>query len=305
MLLPEWFTIAQHIASDVGAPEGMAPSAPHTRWLRRALASLSRAASLLMEGDHAIERRGLLQAINPRAKVLGLGGLMISASVAPSLEGLLLACALAALLALLSRVPWFRLAPAFVASLLATFIVLPATLNLFTPGHPVLVLWPLRGISPEQPALAVTGEGLFILARFVLRVALCATLALLLAATTGTGRLFRSLRALWVPRLAVMILDLMVRYLEILLRAASDLHLARISRTVGDSGSRGDRKWVAASMGALYRRTRVMAEQTYRAMIARGYSGEPAAGPQGPMRKRDWLFMVLLWIWALVIQMPR
>ena len=305
MPLPEWLLVAPQRPSDACAPGAWAPSAPRTRWLRKALVSFLEAGYRLVEGDHGTERRGLLQSIDPRAKVLGLGGLMVSASMAPSLKGLLLACGLAALLVLFSRVPASRLAPALVAFLFSALIAWPAALNLFTPGHPLLVLWPWEGASPAHPALAVTREGLFILARFVLRVALCTTLALLLAATSGTARLFRGLRALWVPRLAVMTLDLMVRYLEILLRAASELHLARISRTVGDAGSRADRRWVSAGVGALYRRTKVMAEQTYMGMIARGYTGEPTAEREGRMRPWDWVFMAAMWTSALAIQLPR
>ncbi len=305
MTLPDWFLASQRAFARADPAEVGAGLHPRVRWLRRALGSLSRSWTLLLDERGLAARPGLLQAIDPRAKVLGLGAVILSVSIAPTVWAPLMACSLAGALAILSRVPPSRLAPALMAALFAGLIVLPVTLNLFAPGEPLLALWPPGAAGARDPAVALTKEGVLLALRFILRVAACTTLALLLAATSGTARLFRGLRTLWVPRLAVMTLDLMVRYLEILLRAASELHLARISRTIGDVGSRADRRWVSAGVGALYRRTRIMAEQSYMGMIARGYTGEPTAEREGRMKPGDWLFMAAMWASALAIQLPR
>ncbi len=305
MTLPDWFLASQRASAHVAPAEIGAGRHPRVRWLRRALASLSRSWTLLLDEGGLAAQPGLLQVIDPRAKVLGLCAVILSVSIAPTVWAPLLACLLAGVLAILSRVPPSRLAPALVAALFAGLIVLPVTLSLFAPGEPLLALWPPGAAGAHEPAVSLTREGVFVALRFILRVAACTTLALLLATTSGSARLFRGLRALWVPRLAVMTLDLMVRYLAILLRAASELHLARISRTVGDVGSRADRRWVSTGVGALYRRTRIMAEQTYMGMIARGYTGESNAGRAGPLKPRDWLFMAAMWASALAIQLPR
>ena len=64
--------------------------------------------------------------------------------------------------------------------------MLPALLNVVTPGHPLLTLWhfsaPHFGPWRVPPTLTITDGGVFVAVRFILRTAVCVTLALLLAA---------------------------------------------------------------------------------------------------------------------------
>jgi energy-coupling factor transporter transmembrane protein EcfT len=76
------------------------------------------------------------------------------------------------------------------------------------------------------------------------------------------------------PKIFGMVLAVMQRYLVTILRAAEDIHLARLSRTITARPARDERKWAAAGMGMLFRRTNRLAQEVNNAMISRGFDGE-------------------------------
>lgn len=246
---------------------------------RRALGTLLRLIGTLLD-DRLATRPGLLQAIDPRAKTPALIGLILVTAFLHTVPGLLAVYGLAVALAVLSRVPARRLFGVWLAlPLLSALIALPAALNLVTPGAPV---------CPFGHGIAVTAPGCYVVARFALRALAGVTFALLLVATTRPDHLFHGLRALGAPRMAVMLLAMMARYLVVLARAAEEIHLTKLSRAITTGTLRQEQAWVAAGMGALFRRTQALGEDVYLAMLARGYTGETRMLDAAPPRPRDW-----------------
>ena len=265
---------------------------------RRALGSLARVVAELLTNQAIAEQPGLLQTVEARAKVLGLIGLLVVATLVRSLPALGLAYGMCLLLAVLSRVPARKLGRAWaVVPVFSAAIVLPAVLNVITPGQPLLTLghFSATHLGPWRlpPELTVTDAGVLVAARFVLRTGVCVTLALLLTATTPSARLFHGLRALGMPRLFVMLLGMMERYLTLFMRAAEEIHLAKLSRSVGAGTLRQEQAWVAAGMGALFRRTRSLGESVYLAMISRGYSGEARLLEEPRWWLNEWAFLMV------------
>ena len=120
----------------------------------------------------------------------------------------------------------------------------------------------------------MTGSGLIVAGRFLLRSLDCVTLAYLLVATTDPAALLGGLRRLGMPRVFGMVLTMAQRYVAVLLRAAEEIHLAKLSRTIAPARLRGEQRWVAAGIGILFRRTHKLAQEVHLAMISRGYDGE-------------------------------
>jgi cobalt/nickel transport system permease protein len=288
--LPDWML--------PGAIVPFPPAARHhgRNVVRRAMAGFTRLLGEMLVDEEVAVRPGFLQGIDPRAKVLGLLGLMVAVTFTHHLLVLLAAYALCLLLAGLSRVPARRFAQALLAVLAFSVVVaLPAVLNVVTPGTSLWTLWHdvHRHLGPWQlpETLAVTDAGLLVAARFILRAAVCVSLAALLAATTRAERLFRGLRALGVPQLFVMLLGMMQRYLGALLRAAEEIHLAKLSRSIVPGSLRQEQGWMAAGLGALFRRTQRLGNDVYLAMLSRGYTGEVHLLDEPHWRGRDWAFL--------------
>jgi cobalt/nickel transport system permease protein len=121
--------------------------------------------------------------------------------------------------------------------------------------------------------VSVTYEGLLVLWNVVVKSWLSALGLILLSATTPFPRLLKGLERLGVPRVMVMILSFMYRYLFVLVDEAMRMERARESRNLG-----GGRVWQARTLGnmigTLFLRSYERAERVYQAMLARGFDGE-------------------------------
>jgi cobalt/nickel transport system permease protein len=260
--------------------------APRRNAARRAMGSLAGLLESLLANTAIAEGPGLLQELDARAKVLGLVGLIVVVTLVSSLPALAGAYAFCLLLAVASRVPLRRLAQSWLAvPLFSAAIVLPALLNIVTPGRALLPIW---------HNLVITDAGVIVASRFVLRTAVCVSLALLLSVTTPTHRLFRGLRALGIPRLFIVLLTMMERYLTVFIRAAEEIHLAKISRSVAVGTLRQEQAWVAAGMGALFRRTQALGQAVYLAMLSRGYTGEVHLLDDARWGAAEWVFLLAM-----------
>lgn len=297
--LPEWLAAAGGardwgVPAD-GLPEGRHGAAPASL-ARRALNSLTRVLGGVLGAETLASRAGLLQGLDARAKLLGLLGLVVVATLLQSLAGLAAGYAVCLALAAASRVPAKRLAAVWLAvPLFSAAALLPATLNLISGGEPVWTLW--RGpLGPWHlpDGLAVTDAGLLVASRMVLRTGVCVSLALLLTATTRPQRLLRGLRMLGLPQVFVMVLLMMERYLAVLVRAAEEIHLAKLSRSIAPGSLRQEHAWVASGVGSLYRRTQSLGEEVYLAMIARGYAGDVHLLEEPRWRAADWVFLAAM-----------
>lgn len=239
------------------------------------------------------ERRGLLQAIEPRAKMVGFVVMLLAVGLAQRLETLLALCLLPLAMAAASRLPLasfmvrvWAFVPLFTAA-----IALPALF--LTPGPPI--------VGPLEPpllpvAIVVTETGLRAAVSLVLRVGASVSLAMLLVGTTPWPRLLRALRALRLPKTVVAMLAMTYRYIFLLLRLSQDLMLARESRRVGRLSSGDERRWLATAAGVLFARTQHLGDEVYLAMLSRGYRGEVAVARERSLQWRDWLFL-----WATLV----
>jgi cobalt ECF transporter T component CbiQ len=176
-------------------------------------------------------------------------------------------------------------------------VVLPATLNVVTAGQVVIPLGTWFGHE-----LGVTSEGLHAAGLIVVRVATSISLVVLLTLTTPWNRLLAGLRALFVPRMFVLVLGMAYRYLFHLLGSVTDMYDARRARTVGDErSSRGGRRFVAASAGALFGKAHVLSEEVYMAMVARGYTGDVRTLQRSRPRWLDAVWIVACIAVAVVV----
>jgi cobalt/nickel transport system permease protein len=100
-----------------------------------------------------------------------------------------------------------------------------------------------------------------------------------------------------------MVLTMSHRYLTVLLRAAEEIHLAKLSRTITAGPLRHEQRWVGAGIGMLFRRTHRLAQEVHEAMLSRGYDGDLQIRPGPGLQRADWIWMgaVALLIAALTV----
>ena len=172
-------------------------------------------------------------------------------------------------------------------------IILPASLNIFTPGEPLWIVAHLpREVSfgPYRiPAvLAVTGPGVKLVLLFVGRVGASVSLAFLLTLTTPWGTLLAALRGLRVPAIFVMTVAMAYRYVFQLVGIVTEMLLARQSRTVRYQSTSAEQRWVAGRIGHLFSKSLQLSRDVHDAMLARGFSGELRSLARRPPLARDY-----------------
>lgn len=298
--LPEWMRPAS--APDISFPCEQGKRKRKMNPVRRGLAGF---AGLIAEflADDTVASSGLMQGLDARAKVIGIIGLIVVATFLHTFPALIICLGLCAVLAFASKVPVRRFMGVWLAApILTSAIMLPAMLNIVSPGKSLFTIWHLSnnhfGFLTLPKILSVTDAGFLAAGRMILRTLACVSFAALLAATTRRIQLFRALRMLGVPPIFIMLLTMMERYLVVLIRAAEEIHLARLSRSVGTGRLGQEHKWVAAGIGSLFRRTNTLGHAVYRAMISRGYTGEAYMLYEPKWHRRDFVFLAALAIFS-------
>ena len=137
--------------------------------------------------------------------------------------------------------------------------------------------------------LTVTHSGLQVLTNIVIKAWLSILGLIWLTSTTKLTNLLSGLEKLYLPRVMVMILSFMYRYLFVLIDEMMRMKQARDSRNFG-----GKRLWqirtVGNMIGTLFIRSYERGERIYAAMVSRGFDGQIRTLDHLNFRKLDAIF---------------
>lgn len=252
-----------------------------TIFLDKTLLAIARTAEQSLFAEQYANRRGLLQSLDIRFQLVTFLFILVLISFLHTPQSLWLIYASSLALAVFSRVPlWFFVKRVWLfVPLFSAAIVLPAVLNIITPGDPVLVVLKLSrkyawGPYTIPAEIAVTRQGLWGGIIFVSRVAASVSFAVLLTLTRRWAEIFAGLRALFVPRIFVMTLSMTERYLFVFLRLIQDMYRARKSRSIRAFSAAVERGWTASRIGVTFRKSVEMSNDVYKAMLSRGFHGD-------------------------------
>jgi len=276
-------TAATQTAASGRAGDGAAGAhAGRIGWLEQTVGGITANIEHAVFTERHARSAGWLQRRDPRIKMAGALTAILAASLTSSIVGLALLYGATLAAARASRVPfgffvkrvWLGI-PFF-----AGVVVLPAVF--FVPGPRVFDL----AIGPAH--LAPSWNGLVGAALFVSRVGVSVSLAILLVVTTPWADVLKSLRALKVPQVFVLVLSMTYRYVFLFLHTANGILLARKSRVVGRTSGSEQRRWITGTMGNLMSRAFKMSNDVYAAMLARGFEGEIRTFNTYRTRPSDW-----------------
>ena len=253
-------------------------------------------------------RKGLLQRIDPRVKVLTMAVLLISVSLLkyPLLIGGLYLFIL--ILAMLSEIPlkFFLLRVWLFVPIFSGIIAIPALFNVFVPGEPVLILAKFQGkwsIGPIKipEVIAITKQGSMAALIFVMRVATSVSLVVLLVLTTRWSYLLKALRVFCVPQIFTFIISMTYRYIHLLLRLIEDVLLAKKSRVIRKSSVGEGQRWVSSQMGTMMKRSLKMSEDVYSAMVSRGFTNEVRVVDSFKIGRVDYLWSIFFILFVSLV----
>lgn len=159
------------------------------------------------------------------------------------------------------------------------------------------VYWSLK-ISYWQ--LCITYEGVWTFLNVIIKSGLSIFLLVIASSTTTFPDFLKGLEMLRMPRLLVMLMSFMYRYIFVLLDEAKRLMRARALRYFGSRYSDQFRV-IGYMIGVLFIRTFERAERIYSAMIVRGFTGEIRSSKRFQFSYIDFLFIIGIIISLLFI----
>jgi cobalt/nickel transport system permease protein len=243
-------------------------------------------------------RAGLLQRVDPRARLLALLLFLVSVSLARSLPVLLIHAAFPLLAMALSRIrsKEFLGAGLLAILLFSTVMAVPATLNLFGNGQVVLPLvsraheWHF-GPYVLPRVIGITHEGTLSAATFLLRILASGAAVLWLTLSTRWVDLLRSLRFLRLPAVFLQVVGMTVRFIHMFHRQSEELHLGKKSRTVCRTPLTAGQAWVGSRIANAWERSLCLMDEVSDAMMARGFRGEARFPPGARFGGSEWAFL--------------
>jgi cobalt/nickel transport system permease protein len=237
--------------------------------------------------DEYALKKGLLQAIDPRIKTITFLLFLVSVLLTKNIFVLLALYALCLLLTYCSNIGlrFFLKRTWIFIPLFSLFIAVPALFSFFTPGD---ALWGLKigGLS-----IIITKQGLLGALLFVVRVTTAVSFVVLLSITTKHFELHRVLRIFKVPQVFVMTAGMCYRYLYLFVELVENTYQAIKSRVGTGIHYKKGQTLVAWNIALLWRRSYILNEQVYQAMLSRGYTGEVRLLHDGNIKLRDWLWL--------------
>jgi cobalt/nickel transport system permease protein len=301
--IPEWLLKSQ----------GPLPPSKSTKKTRKGFAekTIDTFSGVLMDDFYA-ERiaaaNGLMQGLHPGIKVVTTLLLIFVAVLLHNWELLLLFNLWILLLAYMSAVPvsTFLKRVWLVVPIFTGIIILPTLFNVVRPGTTLLVLLNFGGQHRFGPwmfpaELTITSQGVQEAVTFILRVGACVSLSVLLTLTTRWAYLLRGFSMIRVPTLFITILEMTYRYIYVLLQSAMDMFQARLSRTVGRTGTGEQQRFVGNAMGALWSKAFLLSDEVHAAMLSRGYTGAPRTLTNAKIRGLDWFWIAFTLLVAIIL----
>ena len=217
--------------------------------------------------DYYSHRDSFIHRLDPRTKFIATLVFILAVVLTPlgSWWAFILYFALITVWFLLSKVPLFYVLKR--SLVIMPFVVLIAIFIPFfkegeVAGSYNIWLW----------EVTVTYSGLQVLLNIVIKAWLSIISLILLTSTTRMSSLLRGLEKLRLPRVMVMILSFMYRYLFVLVDEVMRMKQARDSRNFGGKRLRKIRT-VGSMIGTLFIRSYERGERVYAAMTARGFDG--------------------------------
>lgn len=256
--------------------------------------------SIYLQAENAA-RDNLIMNINPKVKFISLVYMSIVVSVVSNAFTQIIITAFIFLLCIIARLKLIEVyRKIFILAFVFGFlVVLPASLNIITPGKIIFNIISLKGPShfliysiPEE--IGFTINGLQVVSLVFLRVLNSVSFALLVVFTTPFPSFIKSFKMVGVPDTFLMVISLAYKYIFILSRTIEETYFAFKSRLSGNIKSNSIRKLIGGRIFFIFKRSMIIYQNTYHAMVSRGYKGKVILHSQNPFAVKDFAVLLII-----------
>ena len=263
--------------------------------------------SIYLQSENAAQEN-FLQNINPHIKLISLIYMAIVISFVNTLNAQIITSVFIFLLFITGRIKIFRVYRKifFLAFIFGFLVVFPASLNVITPGKIIFSLinfnQPLHFWIYDIPQnIGFTENGIQVVSMVFLRILNSVSFAMLIVYTTPFPSFIKSFRIIGVPDTFLMIISLAYKYIFILSRTIEETYFALRSRLSGNIKSSSIRKLVSGRIFFIFKKSVIIYENTYYAMVSRGYHGKVKLHSQDVFTFRDFIALVIIVASGIVI----
>lgn len=266
-------------------------------FIERTLVDINNTLEQSIFAEKIARQKGLLQALDPRLKVIAMLMLLFAVSLSHQLAVIAALYVCALILAAVSAVPlgFFIKRVWILIPFFTGIVALPALF--ITPG-PTLLSLPL--------GIVITRTGAMTALFLLLRVGTSVSFAVLFVLSTPWNNVLKAMGILRVPDVIVLVLGMTYRYIHLLLHIANDMFLSRKSRILRRMSGAEERRLLAATSGTLLGKSLQLSSEVYLAMESRGYRGYPRTMDRFRMHWFDWAAaLVVICVTAAAIWLGR
>jgi cobalt/nickel transport system permease protein len=264
-------------------------------FLRRSITHLSKIFNDEIYFNRTANHQGLLQALDPRAKLILTLIFMIIINCSHTFTVPLILFAITLIYAKLSHISSIQLIQRawLIIPVFILICSIPALFNILIPGKALLTI--ISANSKSQwfsHGLYITDNGFHAVMMMFIRSGCSLSLVYLLLTTTSWNDLTKGLSLLKVPTGFILILSMTYRYIFLLANCALQMNEARFLRTVGRLDHRENRRFIGHSMALLFIKSNYLATEIFAAMRARGFSHKIVSLKILKLGKIDYIFMI-------------
>jgi cobalt/nickel transport system permease protein len=262
--------------------------------------------SIYLQAENAA-RNNFIRKINPNVKLFSLIYMAIVISVVSNLVTQIFITIFIFLIYIIARSKLFEVYRKilFLAFVFGFLVVLPASLNVITPGKIIFNVITFNKPShfliysiPQN--VGITTNGIQVVSLVFLRVLNSVSFALLVVFTTPFPSFIKSLNIIGVPDTFLMIISLAYKYIFILSRTIEETYFAFKSRLSGNIKSSNIRKLIGGRIFFIFKRSMIIYQDTYHAMVSRGYRGKVVLHSQNHFTFKDVVVLLIIVISGIV-----
>jgi cobalt/nickel transport system permease protein len=182
----------------------------------------------------------------------------------------------------------------FILSAIPLIFLGPQPVITFTPGSNLII--------------PISTQGVIRFISIAFKAWISVQMAILLASSTPFSEILSGFRLLHIPGIFISIIEMMWRYLFLMVAEVGRMIRARASRSSRPSDRRSSggsiiwRAFVTGGMaGSLFVRSIERSERVYAAMLSRGYNGEPITMTNNSLGKNDLLIVFISIVMFILI----
>ena len=270
-------------------------------FLDKTILNSARAAkSIYLQAENA-SVKNLLQMIHPYIKLISLIYFAFVISIANHLNAQIFISAFIFSLYLVAGLKILEVYKKIflIAILFGFIVVLPAALNVITPGKIIFNIVtfnkPLHFWIYSIPQnIGFTENGFKVVGMVFLRILNSVSFALLIVFTTSFPSFIKSFRILGVPDSFLMIISLAYKYIFILSGTIEETYSAIKSRLSGNIKNRKIRELISGRIFFIFKKSMIIYESTYNAMVSRGYQGRIMLHSQKKLSAFDFIALFII-----------